>query len=225
MTRRAARRPRLLSLSVSVALGLSALVALASAACGPKDRSGLPDAVPGSNPVSPVVASRDGGASDATPDGIAPQPDAGDAAPDAGDAAPDADAGACLAGATLSMDGAFAGALAVRGTLTLPAPLPAGRTLVLSVGQASGDTHTATFVTATTTDRFTFRIGGLAAGSYVVRAQADAGGNGVVNDAGDYDGYYDGSAAGPILVRADAKVVVLSAACVDNLSFGAGVKP
>jgi len=208
-----------------VALGLPALVALTSAACGPKDRTGLPDAVPGATPAAPVVVSQEAGAADATTDGVAPQPDAGDAASDAATAT-DADAGACLPGATLSMDAAFAGALAVRGTLTLPAPLPAGRTLVLSVGLASGsDTRSMTFVTATATDRFTFRIGGLASGSYVVRAQADAGGNGAVNDAGDYDGYYDGTAAGPILLRADAKLVTLAAACVDNLAFGAGVKP
>ncbi|HQY63416.1 MAG TPA: hypothetical protein PK141_18580 [Polyangiaceae bacterium] len=221
MTRRPSTRPRLFTLLV--ALG-PALVVLGSAACGPKDRAGLPEAVPGSSSAIPVATPRDAEASDATVDGVAPQPDAASDAPADTARDADADAGTCLPGGTLAMDAAFGGSLAVRGTVTLPAPLPSGRTFVLSIGLQSGDTRTQTFFTATATDRFTFRIAGLAAGLYVVRAQVDVGGNGSVSDPGDYDGYYDGTAVGPIQVRADAKPVFLVGACLDNVNFGPGVK-
>lgn len=202
-----------------VATGVIALAALMTSGCAPKDRSGLPEAVPGTAPAIPVSPGSDGGDLDGATD--APSTDAEAGLPDA--SVPDA--GECLSGATLAMDAAFGGGLAVRGTLTVPAPLPAGRTLILSVSVSSGETRTQTFYVAAVTDRFTFRVGGLAAGSYVVRVQADVGGNGAINDPGDYDGYYDGTASGPILLRADAKVFTLTTQCVDKLDFGAGVKP
>ncbi len=137
------------------------------------------------------------------------------------------DAGnSCLPGATFAFDGGFGGTLAVRGTFSLPATLQAARIIVVSVASAAGgESRDQSFAATAASDRFSYRIGGLVKGSYVIRVRADANGNGVVNDSGDYDGYYDGSSVGPIQTRADAKVVTLDATCIDALNFGAGIKP
>lgn len=205
---------------------IAAPLICAALACSPKDRSGLPEGVAGNSPSFPVLPAASASAEAGADGSVLPQPtDAGDAG--SPEAAP-IDAGPCLAGATWSMDGAFGGALALRGTVTVPAPLPVGRTVVLTVAQIVGtvsDAHTQSFTTTSASDRSTYRIGGLARGAYRIRVQADANGNGAVNDPGDYDGYYDGTAAGPILNAVDAKTVTLATDCVDKLDFGAGVKP
>jgi hypothetical protein len=197
------RRGSLSVLSLSV-------VVLALAACSSEDKV-LPSAVVG--PGQPALGGGSKGA------------DAGDGGADA-DATVDAPSGPCLPESSFGLDGAFGGILAIRGTVTFPAPLPAQRRVEISiVSTAGGNVRSQSFAAAAISDRFTYRIGGLTVGKYVLRVQADATGNGVVNDPGDYDGYFDGSATGPILNRADAAFVDIVGACVDGINFGAGVKP
>ncbi len=173
-------------------------------------------------PVSAPPPERSFGASNPRPDG---GQDSGSDAATPRDAATPLDAGGCLPGTVgLGMDGAFGGTLAVAGTVTFPVPLEPGSVLVLSIAASAGTPRAQTFAMAALGDRVTYRIGGLVSGSYVIRVQADATRNGLVNDTGDYDGYYDGSATGPLLTRADARTVVLQTTCIDRLDFGVGVK-
>lgn len=201
-----ASRPVSLSvLSISV-------VVLAFAACSSDDKA-IPSAVVG--PGQPAVGGGSTSGGDSGTDGGA----------DA-DAATDAPLGPCLPESSFGLDGAFGGVLAIRGTVSFPAPLPAQRRVEISVvSTAGGNVRSQSFAAAAVSDRFTYRVGGLTVGKYVLRVQADATGNGVVNDPGDYDGYFDGTATGPILNRADAAFVDVVGACVDGINFGAGVKP
>ena len=190
---------------------VSALVLFAAVACSSNERD-LPAAVV--TPIPPTLGggtpAKDGGALDGAT--------ASDASQEAGVS--------CLPQAGFSLDGAFGGNLAVRGTITFPAPLPAQRLVVVSIVAAvGGDPREQAFAANATSDRFTYRIGGLITSKYIVRVQADAGGNGAVNDPGDYDGYFNGTASGPIRTRSDAVAVDVKNECVDKVDFGAGVKP
>lgn len=196
---------------------LSALVVVALAvACSPSERD-VPTAVTVPNTGSGTVTSVVDGGGEGGADGGAVKPEA-DAAADAGTA--------CLPQASFSLDGGFGGTYAIRGTISFPAILPAQRVVLVSIVASVGnDVHQQAFATAAASDRFTYRIGGLTTNKYIVRIQADAGGNGTVTETGDYDGYYDGTSAGPILVRANATPVDVKGACLDLVDFGAGVKP
>ncbi len=203
-------RPFFARLSSAIAVAIA--VAVAACSSGPRD---LPSGVVNVTP-SPGV-------------GIPRAPDAGSS--EGGTVVPTIDAGqeagvSCLPQANFSLDGAYGGTLAMRGTISFPAPLPAQRVVVVSVvAQVGGDVRFQAFATAAASDRYTFRVGGLVTGKYILRVQADALGNGTAIDPGDYDGYFNGSAAGPILVRADAVPVDLKTDCLDKVDFGAGVKP
>lgn len=190
-----------------------ALFAVLFAAACTQEEKDIPTAVggrPSPNPIGNVAADSstgDGGTSDATSDDGS------------------ADGGACLANATFAFDSAYGGNFAIRGRVTFPASLPTGRVVNLSIQAAvGGEAKQQSFATTGITDSATFRIGGLLPAGYVLRVQADANGNGAVGDPGDYDGYYDGTASGPILVRADAVAITVKDACLDNVDFGAGIK-
>lgn len=190
-------------------LGVISLVA----ACSSTERD-IPAAVGVPATAAPTTPTNtpDGGANDAT----APATDAGPVT-DGG--------GTCLPTATFSLDGAYGGVLAVRGTLTFPAPLPQGRAVTVSFqAEVGGEIRQQTYSTLAISDRFTYRVGGLIPGRYILRVQADATNNGSVTDSGDYDGYFNGTSAGPLLLRADAVAVEVKDVCRDNLDFGAGVK-
>ncbi len=206
---------------LSVALSFSFVLCGALAACSSDDKTPPPSAVSGGTINGGGVGAGGGGTSDASTADSSTTVDSGTTT-DAG-----TDAGAsCLPGATFALDGGFGGTLAVRGTFNLPATLQAARIVVVSVASAAGgESHDQSFAATAASDRFSYRIGGLVKGSYVIRVRADANGNGLVTDSGDYDGYYDGSAVAPILTRADAKVVTLDTTCLDALNFGAGIRP
>ncbi len=189
---------------------VSALVLCSAAACSSNERD-IPSAI--TTPIPPTLgggtSTKDAGATDGGT--------TSDASQEAGVS--------CLPQASFSLDGAFGGNLAIRGTITFPAPLPAQRLVVVSIVAAvGGDPRQQAFAAGATSDRFTYRIGSLISSKYIVRIQADAGGNGAVNDPGDYDGYFNGTASGPILTRADAIAVDVKSDCLDLVDFGAGVK-
>lgn len=201
-------------------MSFSFVVCGALAACSSDDKTPPPSAVSGGTINGGGVGAGGGGTSDASTDsstGVDSSTTA-DAGPEAGTS--------CLPGATFALDGGFGGTLAVRGTFNLPATLQAARIVVVSVASAAGgESHDQSFAATAPSDRFSYRIGGLVKGSYVIRVRADSNGNGLVTDSGDYDGYYDGSSVAPILTRADAKLVTLDATCLDAINFGAGIKP
>jgi len=163
----------------------------------------------------------------------APAPVGGSVTPDAGaaDASTDIDGGdggggGCLANAAFAQDSAYGGTLAIRGRITFPAGLPAGRSVAVSIQAAvGGEVKQQGFATLAQSESYTYRIGGLIPGRYILRVQADATNNGSVADVGDFDGYYNGTASGPILLRADAVAVEVKDQCLDNIDFGAGIKP
>jgi len=101
-----------------------------------------------------------------------------------------------------------------------------GKRFELAVGgQNSGAAETFPLIATAPLGRVSYRVRGLLPNSYVVRGQGDLSGTAIVGETGDLDGYYNGSAAGPILLRADATSVKLDVDCVGNVNFGIGIRP
>ena len=118
----------------------------------------------------------------------------------------------------------FGGNLEIAGSFRSAAVIAVGRIVTLTVENATGgDAASAEITTKAPTDSISFRMSGLAKGSYIVRAQADVVGSSAVGEVGDLDGYYDGVEASPIQVRGDAKALVLDSECKDKIVFGIGV--
>jgi hypothetical protein len=145
------------------------------------------------------------------------------------DAAADAesDGGQCLPG-TYELDVASAqgGALSIAGTIDLAQVVAVGKRFELSIGtQNTAAAETFALIAASPLGKVNYRVRGLQAGSYIVRGQGDLSGSDIVGETGDLDGYYNGSASGPILLRADATAARLDADCVGNVNFGIGVRP
>jgi len=131
----------------------------------------------------------------------------------------------CIDGTFLfDKDSGFGGNLEVAGTFEAAATVSTGRLVVFTLETAvGGPTTTISLNLAAATTTFSFRITGLTKGAYILRAQADATGTSAVGEVGDLDGYYDGAAASPIFVRANAAPITLEDACVDKIAFGIGV--
>lgn len=149
-------------------------------------------------------------------------PTATDASVDGG---PEAGSDHCIAGTFLfDKDSGFGGNLEIAGTFEAAATVSSGRLVVVTLETAvGGPTTTVSLNLSAPGTTFRFRITGLAKGSYVLRAQADVTGTTAVGETGDLDGYYDGAAASPIFVRANAAPITLEDACVDKIAFGIGV--
>ncbi len=146
-------------------------------------------------------------------------------ASDASADALDASGEHCLPG-TFNIDKltTFGGNLEITGSFRTAAVIAAGRIVAITIENATGGEATSAELTTTApTDSISFRLSGLAKGSYVVRAQADVVGTSAVGEVGDLDGYYDGAEAQPIQTRADARTLVLDNACIDKVVFGIGV--
>ena len=185
---------------------LSLLVMVTALACSSTDKPKTSDYVPNIN----------GGGGSGSDGGLL-----ADAASDA------SDGGECLPGTfDLDVTSNQGGPISIAGSVDLAQVVAIGKRFELAVGsQNSGAAEAFTLIATAPLGKVAYRVRGLLAGSYVVRAQGDLGGTEVVGETGDLDGYYNGSAAGPILLRADATAGQLDDDCVGSVNFGIGSRP
>jgi len=150
----------------------------------------------------------------------------GGASADGGDSGA-TDGGACLPG-TYDVDlvANGGGARGVAGKIVLPNVVDANRNGVLTIAT---DTSTLSqplpFKTTKSLATLTYRISGLNPGKYVLRVQIDQVQTSAVDEIGDIDGFYGGSASAPVLTRQDALTFDLTNDCKAGADFGAGIKP
>jgi hypothetical protein len=118
------------------------------------------------------------------------------------------------------------GQRALAGKVVFPHQVEANRNGILTI-----ETDTSTlnqplpFKTKKIADTMVYRVSGLTPAKYIVRVQIDQAQTSSVDESGDLDGFFGGSASAPVLVRQDAQTVDLNTDCKGSVDFGIGVKP
>lgn len=118
-----------------------------------------------------------------------------------------------------------AGTLSISGTVTLPPFSSAGRFVQLYVERSAGTgggTQVQGSVQTTSSHEVAYEITGLPSGDYKVRLAVDETGNGVFAEAGDYDGWYDGTLTSPKQSVGAATTISLVSVSRTGMSFGVG---
>ncbi len=137
--------------------------------------------------------------------------------------------GSSSGGAMLESDasGFLGGKLGISGTVTLPkAPSGGGGT---QIGYVAEDTSGqplgsgAAYAGKVSGTQATYRLTGLVSGSYRVEIRVDADGDGQVGQPDDFEGYYDGTVAAPIMDFNNAHAINVGSSSVEGADFGIGI--
>lgn len=112
----------------------------------------------------------------------------------------------------------------ITGTITLPAGAAAGRRIQFEVISTKGGNQVGPAGMTGAGSTLTYKVTGLAAGTYKIGIRVDQTNNGMVNDSGDYIGFARGTVASPKTTSAAADPIDVSAP-VSGVDFGIGVVP
>lgn len=137
--------------------------------------------------------------------------------------------GGSSAGGTLVYDasGFLGGKLSISGTVTLPkAASGGGGAQIGYVAEDAGGQPLGSYAASAgkvSGTQAKYRLTGLVSGSYRVTIRIDADGDNQLRQPGDFEGYYDGTVAAPIMDVNNAHAIDVGSSSVTGADFGLGI--